>query len=103
MGSLGFGNHWSKYETKRPKNLTMLCSIHILKGNKVITDLLVKLFTCQITSKPSFFVKNEVYWCYRYCLKLFGKMKKESEFRQQCYRNCKTKYNVLGEREKIEF
>ena len=69
MGSLGFGNRWSKYETKRPKNLTMLCTIHILKGNKVITVLLVKLFTCQITSKPSFFAKNEVYWCYRYCLK----------------------------------
>ena len=48
MGSLGFGNRWSKYETKRPKNLTMLCTIHILRGNKVITVLLVKLFTCQI-------------------------------------------------------
>ena len=57
MGSLGFGNSWSKYETKRPKNLTMLCTIHILRGNKVITVLLVKLFTCQITSKHPFLQK----------------------------------------------
>ena len=43
--------------------------------------------------------KKEVYWCYKYCSKLFGKMRKEIEFRQQYYRNCKKKYNVSGERE----
>ena len=43
--------------------------------------------------------KNEVYWCYRYYSKLFGKMRKETEFRQQSCRNCKKKYNVSGERE----
>ena len=43
--------------------------------------------------------KNEVYWCYRYCSKLFGKMRKEIEFRQQCCRKCKKKYNASGERE----
>ena len=43
--------------------------------------------------------KNEVYWCYRYCLKLFGKMRKEIEFRQQCCRNYKKKW---GER-KLNF
>ena len=58
MGSLGFGNRWSKYETKRPKNLTMLCTIHIIRGNKVITVLLVKLLGCQITSKHPFFCKK---------------------------------------------
>ena len=82
MGSLGFGNRWSKYETKRPKNLTMLCTIHILRGNKIITVLLVKLFTCQITLNIHFFAKNEVDWFHRYYLKLFGRMRKESEFRQ---------------------
>ena len=30
-------------------------------------------------------------------------MKKESEFRQQYYRNCKKEYNVPGEKKKIEF
>ena len=58
MGSLGFGNRWSKYETKRPKNLTMLCTIHIIRGNKVITVLLVKLLSCQIKSKHPFFLQK---------------------------------------------
>ena len=43
--------------------------------------------------------KNEVYWCYKYCSKLFGEIRKEIEFRQRCCRNCKKKYGVLGERE----
>ena len=43
--------------------------------------------------------KNGVCCFYRYCLKLFGKMRREIEFRQQYCRNCKKKYNVLGERE----
>ena len=43
--------------------------------------------------------KNEVYWCYKYCSKLFRKMRKEIGFRQQYCRNCKKKYNVSGERE----
>ena len=43
--------------------------------------------------------KNGVYCCYRYCSKLFGKIRKETEFRQRCCQNCKKKYNVSGERE----
>ena len=43
--------------------------------------------------------KNVVYWCYRYYSKLFGKMRRETEFRQRCCRNSKKKYNELGERE----
>ena len=43
--------------------------------------------------------KNGVYWCYRYWSKVLGKMRKETEFRQRCCRNCKKKYNVLGKRE----
>ena len=43
--------------------------------------------------------KNGVYWCYRYYSKLFGKMRREAEFRQRCCRNCKKKYNMSGERE----
>ena len=46
---IGYG----KYETKRPKNHTMLpCTMHIRRSNKVIMVLLVKLFTCQKTKKP---------------------------------------------------
>ena len=43
--------------------------------------------------------KNRVYCCYRYCSKLFGKVRRETEFRWRCCRNCKKKYKVLGERE----
>jgi len=35
---------------------------------------------------------NGVYWCYRYCSKLFGKMRKETEFQQHHCRNRKKKY-----------
>ena len=43
--------------------------------------------------------KNIVYWCYRYYSKLFGKMRRETEFRQRCCRNYKKKYNESKERE----
>ena len=43
--------------------------------------------------------KNGVNCCYRYCSKLFDKMRRETKFRQWCCRNCKKKYNVSGERE----
>ena len=50
---------------KDQKTLTMLCTIHILRGNKVITVLLVKLFTCQITSNHPV---NKVLYIYIYIL-----------------------------------
>ena len=71
VGSLVFENSWTKYETKRPKNLTMLCTIHILRGNKVITVLLVKLFTCQITSNHPV---NKVLYIYIYLYLYIGWM-----------------------------
>ena len=43
--------------------------------------------------------KNGVYCYYRHCSKLFGKMRRETEFRQRCCWNCKKKYNVSRERE----
>ena len=39
----------------------MLGTIHIPRGNKVITVLLVKLFTCQQIKKPH----NALYYTYR--------------------------------------
>ena len=81
MWSLGFGNRWSKYETKRPKNLTMLCTIHIIRGNKVITVLLVKLLGCQITSKHPFFCKKwSLYVAFSESAKIFGILNKFSDF-----------------------
>ena len=43
--------------------------------------------------------KNKIYCYYKYCSKLFGKMRRETEFRRRCCWNCKKKYNVSGERE----
>ena len=43
--------------------------------------------------------KNGVYCFYRYCSKLFDKIRRETEFRQWCCWNCKKKYNVSEERE----
>ena len=38
------------------------------------------------------YCKKEVYCCYRYCSKLFSKIRKETEFWQHRCWNCKKKY-----------
>ena len=57
-------NHWDlevagvsirQKDKKKKKNLTMLCTMHILRGNRVTKVLLVKLFTYQIRSNHPFF------------------------------------------------
>ena len=38
------------------------------------------------------YCKKRVYCCYRHCSKLFSKMRREIEFWQYRWRNCKKKY-----------
>ena len=47
--------------------------------------------------------KNGVYCCYRYCSKLFGKMRRETEFRQRYCRNCKKKVQCFRGERKLNF